>query len=128
MPPTALRAKPEFDSEPIEMGATTVLRLRDELDLLYATQVGADIELALTRGPRILAIDLRGLAFMDSSGVHAMIAAERRCRQLGARFFLIRGPAAIDRLMSICGMDRAFEVVNSPEQLPRDDRLLAIAV
>jgi len=123
-----LPRRPEFDTEAIEDGATTVLSLRGELDLLCAPQMTAELELALARRPATLAIDLRRVAFMDSTGVHAIISAELRCRRQGTRFYLIRGPAAVDRLMAMCGLDRAFSTVGHPAQLPPDETSLPIAV
>lgn len=120
--------KPEFHTEAIERGGITVLGLRGELDLRHAQQLTAEIELALARRPATLAIDLGRLSFMDSSGTHAIIAGELRCRQRGTSFYLIRGSAAIDRLMAMCGLDRAFPTVSRPAQLPSDDTPLPIAV
>jgi anti-sigma B factor antagonist len=119
---------PEFRLEAIEQGLVTVLRLTGELDLASGPRLTAEIEPTLTRRPATLAIDLRQLTFMDSSGIHAIIAAERRCRQRGTRFYLIRGSATIERLMAVCGLDRAFPTVSGPEQLPGDGSPLPIAI
>jgi anti-sigma B factor antagonist len=121
-------ATPEFQLGASEHGPVTVLGLCGELDLASGPRLTAEIELALARRPATLAIDLRQLSFMDSSGIHAIIAAERLCRQQGTRFFLIRGSATIDRLMAVCGLDRAFPTVSGPEQLPADGSPLSIAV
>jgi hypothetical protein len=33
------------------------------------------------------------------------------------RFVIIRGSIAVDRVLSVLGLDRMFEIVASPEQL-----------
>ncbi|HEX4009262.1 MAG TPA: STAS domain-containing protein [Solirubrobacteraceae bacterium] len=125
----ASSARPDFHLDAIENGPVTVLRPSGELDLVHGSRLTAALEPALARRPATLAIDLRQLSFMDSSGIHAIIAAELRCRLQGTRFYLIRGSATIDRLMAVCGLDRAFPTVSGPEQLPAgDDTPLRIAV
>ena len=40
---------------------------------------------------QLVVLDLRELAFMDSSGVHAIVNASIRARQVGRRLVLLRG-------------------------------------
>lgn len=109
---------PAFTSEAVELGTTTMLRLHGELDLHYESQVTAEVQRVLGRHPETVAVDLRGLDFMDSSGIRAVVVAERSCRSQGARFLLIRGSEAIDRLLVLCGLERHFEMIAGPELLP----------
>ena len=117
-----------FRTEETVVGSTAVVGLRGELDIQYAASAVAAFDHALDRSPSVLAADLRGLSFMDSSGVHALIDAERRCRTQGARFFVIRGTAAVDRVLSVLGLDRLFEIISGPEHLPGDSAALAATV
>lgn len=107
--------------------ASTFLRLHGELDLVTADQVRQSAEQALNRGCSTLVIDLRGLEFMDSSGIHAMIAIDRRCTDRGVSFVLIRGTGVVDRLLTICETSSLLDIVDGPEQLP-DEPSFAIAV
>ncbi len=116
---------PEFRTEEVAIGSATMVSLYGELDIHYESQVTAGFERALDRSPSALAADLRGLIFMDSTGVHALLDAERRCRTQGARFFVIRGPAGVDRVLSVLGLDRLFEIIAGPEHLPGDGAGLA---
>ncbi len=119
---------PGFRTEETVVGSTVVVSLGGELDIQYAASVVATFDRALDRSPSVLAADLRGLSFMDSSGVHALLDAERRCRTQGARFFVIRGTAAVDRVLSVLGLDRLFEIIAGPEHLPGDFAALAPTV
>ena len=49
--------------------------------------------------------DLRGLTFMDSSGVHLLVEHHRRALETGARFSIIDGPAPVARVLELCGVD-----------------------
>jgi anti-anti-sigma factor len=78
------------------------VRLAGELDIATTPQ----LEQAL-REPqlqaRLVVLDLRELAFMDSSGVHAIIDASIRARQVGHRLLLLRGSPGADRVFTLTG-------------------------
>ena len=59
---------------------------------------------------RLVVLDLRELAFMDSSGVHAIVDASIRARQIGGRLLILRGPPNVDRLFSLTGTSDAVEI------------------
>jgi anti-anti-sigma factor len=51
----------------------------------------------------LVVVDMRELAFMDSSGVHAIVNASARARQRGSRLVILRGPRDVDRVFSLTG-------------------------
>jgi anti-sigma B factor antagonist len=59
------------------------------------------------RDPRshadLVVLDMRDLAFMDSCGVHAIVNAGARVRQLGHRLVILRGPPEVDRVFALTG-------------------------
>ncbi|MGZ4199921.1 MAG: STAS domain-containing protein [Thermoleophilia bacterium] len=52
---------------------------------------------------RLVVLDMRELAFMDSCGVHAIVNASARARQRGRRLVVLRGPPEVDRVFSLTG-------------------------
>jgi anti-anti-sigma factor len=48
---------------------------------------------------RLVVLDLRELAFVDSSGVHAIV----RARRAGRRMLLLRGRPGVDRVFTLTG-------------------------
>jgi anti-anti-sigma factor len=52
---------------------------------------------------QLVVLDLRELAFMDTSGVHTIVNASTRARQLGRRLVLLRGPPRVDRVFGLTG-------------------------
>jgi anti-anti-sigma factor len=48
-------------------------------------------------------LDLRGVTFIDSSGVHAIVDAGARIGQLGHRLLVLRGGPDIDRVFALTG-------------------------
>jgi anti-anti-sigma factor len=108
---------PEFRAEEVTTGSAAMVSLYGELDIQHQDRVAASLSRALDRHPAALAADLRGQTFMDSTGVHALLDAQARCRSQGTPFFIIRGTAAVDRVLSVLGLDRVFEIISEPEQL-----------
>ena len=60
---------------------------------------------------RLVVLDLRHVAFVDTSGVHAIIDASLRARQAEHRLFLLRGSPGVDRVFTLTGT--CDEVLNT---------------
>jgi anti-sigma B factor antagonist len=83
------------------------LRLEGEIDVANATDLAEAIREACAGGSDV-AIDMSGLSFIDSSGLHALHQAI--ASQDGAKLVLVDVPANILRIMGILGMDRLREI------------------
>lgn len=110
-----------FQVETVTSGALSIIALQGELDISVQPKLVAAIDQVLADRPLIVALDLRALKFMDSSGIQVMVSTGRRCQELGQRFFLIRGDARIDHLLKVSGLDDYFEIVDGPDQLVEGD-------
>jgi len=107
-----------FRVEALDWGSMSIIAPHGELDVSVQQTLLAEIDRVLAKRPVVLAVDLRGLTFMDSTGVHALISTGLRCQEQGQRFFVIRGGGHIDRVLNACGVDGCFEMVGGPDQLP----------
>lgn len=114
-----------FRVDTVSSGSMAIVALYGELDISVQPRLMDEIDRVLRRRPMVLAIDLRGLTFMDSSGIHVLTSTGRRSQRDGQRFFLIRGAPAIDRLLHACGLGGYFELVAGPDQLPDGEIVLA---
>jgi anti-sigma B factor antagonist len=81
-----------------------VLKLSGELDVATAPDLQAAVVRICSSRTRIVTLDLRKLAFMDSSGLAAIIAASKLCRNLAYEFRLIPGPPAVQRVFELTGV------------------------
>jgi anti-anti-sigma factor len=91
------------------------LRLLGELDLASAKELKAALERVQAEAPPRTVVDLRGLGFIDSTGLSALVGADERAREAGRRLLLVRGPAPVQRVFEITGLDRRFTMVDDPE-------------
>jgi anti-sigma B factor antagonist len=85
-----------------------VIALYGELDLASAPLLEQGLLDAEAARVSRLVIDLSGLEFIDSTGLHALIRAHERARETDQELLLVRGPRAVQRLFELTGAARVF--------------------
>jgi anti-anti-sigma factor len=90
-----------------------VVVIRGELDLATAP----DLETALSElqeAGQDVAVDLRELEFMDSTGLRALVAAHARAEDSERTFVIVRPRpgAPIERILAIAGVASVLELVD----------------
>jgi anti-sigma B factor antagonist len=93
------------------------VRVAGELDLATVPQLERSLQEPQLQA-RLVVLDLRKLAFMDSAGVHAIVNASIRARHVGGRLVLLRGPANVDRVFRLAGSSDDLEIREDPAELP----------
>ena len=98
---------------------TALVALRGELDLATAPQVAEVLDgLAPdAEGVRHIVLDLRGLTFMDASGLHELIRQNNHARQNRHNLAVVRGREAIDRLLALTAVEEILVLVDDPADL-----------
>jgi anti-anti-sigma factor len=84
-----------------------------ELDMVTADELDAALRQALDGGCRHLVLDLRGLTFMDSQGLHLVIGWSSLAEKCGVAFAIIQGGPAVRRLFEIVGLLDRLPFVDS---------------
>jgi anti-sigma B factor antagonist len=107
---------PILDFETTRNGTVAVIAATGELDLSGATVLEAELD-RIAADPELAAIvlDLRGLEFMDSSGLRLIVLADMRARDAGHRFALVKGPDTVHRVFEITRMSERLDFVARPE-------------
>jgi anti-sigma B factor antagonist len=62
-----------------------------------------------------LVVDLRGLGFIDSSGLRVLLKAQERANRSGRKLTLVRGPIEVQRVFTIALPDGRLSFVDAPE-------------
>ncbi|MGY1639247.1 STAS domain-containing protein [Geodermatophilus sp. SYSU D00742] len=73
-----------FEVERMTVLGRPALRVRGELDLATAPQLGTAVESLLSQHPRSLVVDLTETTFMDSSGARQLVSLARSAKAAGA--------------------------------------------
>jgi anti-anti-sigma factor len=98
LPPGELR----IESLPGE--DAVIVMLRGELDLASAGALERALH-AAEAGPERLVVDLSGLTFIDSTGIHVLLQAQQRA---DGRLSLRRGPDEVHRVLELTGVADYF--------------------
>jgi anti-sigma B factor antagonist len=97
-----------FRCEVDHRDGATYLRPEGDLDMGTADEVEAMIREAVQSGAQRVVIDLRGLHFMDSSGLTLLTRWNNASNRDGFDLELIRGPDRIQRLFTLTGLHEYF--------------------
>ncbi len=106
---------PSFDLQLEHDGGTARIAPRGELDIATAPEFERAISDAAGDATSII-IDLRGLTFMDSTGLRALVQTDQRARSEGFELKIVRGVATIDRLFAVSGLDEHLPLVEAPAE------------
>jgi anti-sigma B factor antagonist len=111
-------AVPRLDFQTARNGTVAVVTPTGELDLSGADLLEGELD-RLAGDPTVatVVLDLRGLAFMDSSGLRLVVLTDMRFRELGRRFALVNGPDAVQRVFEITRMATRLDFVGDPEDV-----------
>ena len=92
-------------------GAALVVAPEGELDMGTVHSLRAALEADLGDA-RFLVLDLRGLGFLDTSGLQLVFEQQQRAEQAGFSFVLVRGQPHVQRVFEIAGMNDRLTVVD----------------
>jgi stage II sporulation protein AA (anti-sigma F factor antagonist) len=117
---TASGAFPVTDLAPLRVDVrrcdgVTIVKPRGDLDVATADVLHAALD--GIAHPERLVLDLRGLSFIDSTGLHLLVALHQRAQRNGFRLTLIAPLAPLDKAIQLCGLDEALPFVDAADAL-----------
>jgi len=101
--PGVTMANFEVDAE--QRSGEGLIRLFGDLDLASFEAVDELLTSAQSNGNRSVRIDLRGLKFIDSSGIGLLLKAYERAQSNGHELCIIRGSERIQRVFALSDLD-----------------------
>lgn len=99
----------KFEVEKNAASATLVLKEK-KLDSTIAAQLKGEFVLLCTPKLKTLVVDLAEVEFCDSSGLSALLIAERKMKEHGGTVRLIHVHKKVMSLLKISMLDRLFQV------------------
>jgi anti-sigma B factor antagonist len=109
-PPSELRC------EVSRNGSAAWVRPFGELDLDSVHRLEAALEGLQDEGCGDIVLDLRGLTFMDSTGLRLVIRWDTAARDGGFRFSIVPGPDIVQRVFRLTGMDDHLTLAEPPPE------------
>ncbi|QCX74175.1 Putative anti-sigma factor antagonist [Streptomyces sp. YIM 121038] len=89
-----------------------LVRVHGDLDIASAPSLRAALAPLLHRR---VELDLTDVAFIDSSGINALAAHHRHCRDAGGRITVIEASKPVRRVLHITGVDEVLVHRRDPE-------------
>ena len=86
-----------------------VLRIGGEIDAYSAPQLREQVIKLLGDGTRHIVIDLRGVEFLDSTGLGALVGSLKRVREQDGSLALVATAGKILTVFRVTGLIRVFE-------------------
>jgi anti-anti-sigma factor len=98
---------------------TALVALRGELDLLTVSKVAEVLDGLEPRADalRHVVLDLRGLTFMDVIGLNELIRQNEFARSNRHNLAVVRGTAAIQRVLELTRVEEMLVLVDDPDDL-----------
>jgi anti-sigma B factor antagonist len=101
-------------------GGMSVFELTGSLDIATSPTVRASLIEASERGDHKLIVDLTKVDFLDSTGLGALIGAQRRAKEFGGDVRLVVKEGQILRLLRITGLLKVLAVYPTLDDAVRD--------
>lgn len=98
---------------------TALVALRGELDLLTVSKVAEVLDGLELRADalRHVVLDLRGLTFLDLLGLKELIRQNEFARSNRHNLAVVRGTAAIQRVLELTRVEEMLVLVDDPDDL-----------
>lgn len=101
---------------PRQVGPVAVVCLKGPVDAASVRNFEPEL-LALTEGRDAnLALDLREVATMDSSGLGMLLALTKRARANGGDVVLFGVPSSVQSVLRVTGMNRVIRIFDAERQ------------
>lgn len=104
-----------FTAETTRYADRCVIAPAGELDASMVPALAAELEAAEASDAQRIIIDLSGVTFMDSSGLHLLLQAEARSRADSNRLRLIRGPSRVQKVFKLTQTEQLLPFLEEAE-------------
>ena len=101
----------------LDADAAVTLTLTGELDLSTVQQLEEAVADGVNGKARLVVLDLRKLAFLDSTGLRLMLRLDASLKEEGGRLVLVKGPRRVHRVFELTRAVDELEIVEDPAQI-----------
>lgn len=105
----------EFKIEKLD-NHTLIQVLEEKLDTHIAPTLKSELVLISGNGEKNIILDLNKVRYCDSSGLSAILVANRLCKNANGTFVLTGLNDAVERLITISQLDTVLNITNSVDE------------
>ncbi len=105
----------EFKIEKLDT-YTQIQVMIDKLDTHIAPSLKSELVLIAGNGEKNIILDLSNCRYCDSSGLSAILVANRLCKNANGIFVLSGLQTAVERLITISQLDTVLNITNTVDE------------
>jgi anti-sigma B factor antagonist len=90
-----------------------LISLAGDFDFRTADAFGAELDHVVSEGARAVIADLTGVAFVDSTGLSALLRGADRLQAERGELVLVASDRMILGLLAVTGLDRRFQILGT---------------
>ena len=105
----------EFKIDKLE-NYTLIKVLEEKLDTHIAPTLKSELVLVSGNGEKNIILDLQNCRYCDSSGLSAILVANRLCKNANGVFVLTGLNDAVERLITISQLDTVLNITNNVDE------------
>ena len=96
--------------------STLIEIMAEKLDTHIAPALKSELVLVSGKGEKNIILDLKNCHYCDSSGLSAILVANRLCKNAGGTFVLCGLNEAVERLITISQLDTVLSITGNLEE------------
>lgn len=96
--------------------STVIEIMTEKLDTHIAPALKSELVLVSGKGEKNIILDLKNCHYCDSSGLSAILVANRLCKNAGGTFVLCGLNEAVERLITISQLDTVLSITGNLEE------------
>jgi anti-sigma B factor antagonist len=100
---------------------TSIVRLHGEFDLSAEERFRENLERVVHAATATLVLDLRGLTFMDSTGLRMLVSLNNRAELDGIDFAVLCDDGNVRNVLRETGLEGILPVVDPSDAIPASD-------
>ena len=105
----------DFSVEVHRQAGAAVVAPTGEIDVATVDRVRERLR-ACEADAAVVVLDLRGVEFMDTSGLQLVFETQRRAMQASFEFVVVRGSRQLQRLFEVAGFGDRLRLVDDPAE------------
>ena len=98
-------------------GQLLMIIFHGELTLEVVENVKPQMEKLFVEDWEILVVDLKGIEFLDSSGIGFLVATNNRAKQNNKKFYLLAPSQQVLKTLGLVNLLHFFDILNSKDDL-----------
>jgi len=106
-----------FDLQTSDEPYGLLAALSGEIDLSTVGNVESGLRTAIDGKSGVMALDLREVSFLDSSGLRLLLRLHKELDEAGRRLVVVQGPRRVARVFELTGAEAQLEIVDRPEEI-----------